>query len=198
MRQELLAGVDYVKTVANRFQILDSTTVAIFGENLAAILCKRFTGHWYPENPIKGQAYRCIRINSESRDESILEACALTHIGFQDLALPKEFTLWIDPFDVSCRLGEENFAFTVASFDPRSPRVEDVSIRPEEDQQETPSSCMVDCAIQVPEDIGETWSLSPSSSPTVSEDGDSGIDEAPSPPVEQIQRNTRPDEVRNP
>ncbi|CAJ0922903.1 unnamed protein product, partial [Ranitomeya imitator] len=200
MRPELLAGVDYVKSVGNRLEILDSTTYKTFGENLATVLCRRFTGHWYPENPIKGQAYRCIRVNTQYRDDSILEACALTHIGFRDLALPKEFTLWIDPFEVSCRLGEENSPFTVASFDPRAPRGEEVSI--EEDQEQPSSSSMVDFAIQVPEDIGEAWTLSSSSSssssPTFSEDDDSGIDEDPSPPVEQIQRNTGPDQVRNP
>ncbi|CAJ0936602.1 unnamed protein product [Ranitomeya imitator] len=77
----------------------------------------------------------CIRI-SQYRDDSILEACALTH------------------------------------------RIS----RP----------CPAQGIHLVPEDIGETWSLSPPS-PTISED-DSGNDEDPSSPVEQIQRNTGPDQ----
>ncbi|XP_073511426.1 maternal B9.10 protein-like [Phyllobates terribilis] len=193
MRQELLAGVDYIKTVGNRFQKLDSAIMDIFGEHLSEILCKKYTGHWYPENPMKGQAYRCIRINGQDKDESIQEACALSQIRFYDLALPKEFTLWIDPFEVSCRLGEENFPYTVVSFDPRSPRVKDVSVGPEEDQHEASSSCMVDCAIQVHENVEDTISSS-SSSPRLSDDEDSGIDEAPNFPVEQIWRNTGPDQ----
>ncbi|XP_073511438.1 protein BTG4-like [Phyllobates terribilis] len=193
MRQELLTGVDYIKTVGNRFQKLDSAKMDIFGEHLTEILCKKYTGHWYPETPMKGQAYRCIRINGQDKDESILEACALSQIRYYDLALPKEFTVWIDPFEVSCRLGEENFPYTVATFDPRSPRGKDVSVGPEEDQQEASCSCMVDCAIQVPEDVEDTIS-SPSSSPRLSDDGDSGIDEAPNPPVEQIRNNAGPDQ----
>ncbi|KAG8570082.1 hypothetical protein GDO81_014688 [Engystomops pustulosus] len=122
MREELLAGVRYMRTLANRFRIVDPMKVEKFGDHLLEILSKKFTGHWYPEEPMKDQAYRCIRVNKNDRDESILEACIHSGLNYQDLPLPKEMTLWIDPYEVSCRLHEYSRPYTVATFDPRKPR----------------------------------------------------------------------------
>ncbi|KAG8547726.1 hypothetical protein GDO81_027639 [Engystomops pustulosus] len=127
--QELLAGVSYIKTLANRFQKLDPVKVQIFGDKILEILMKKYTGHWSPEKPMRGRAYRCIRVNRNDREETILEACVHSGLSYQDLSLPKEMTLWIDPYEVSCRLGEDNYPYTVASFHPssrsRSRNVED-------------------------------------------------------------------------
>ncbi|KAM3921578.1 protein BTG3-like [Leptodactylus fuscus] len=103
MREELKAGVEYIKTLANKGNKLKQMKIDIFGAILAEILCQKFQGHWYPENPIKGQAYRCIRINRHDREENILEACSHSGLKYEDLTLPKELTLWIDPYEVSCR-----------------------------------------------------------------------------------------------
>ncbi|XP_075135254.1 protein BTG4-like [Leptodactylus fuscus] len=134
MREELKAGVEYIKTLANKGNKLNTMRIEVFGAILAQILCQKFQGHWYPENPIKGQAYRCIRINRRDREESILEACSYSGLKYQDLTLPKELTLWIDPYEVSCRLGEEGIPYTVATFDPRTARVSDNS-RPSDPQE---------------------------------------------------------------
>ncbi|XP_075135256.1 protein BTG4-like [Leptodactylus fuscus] len=134
MREELKAGVEYIKTLANKGNKLNTMRIEVFGAILAEILCQKFQGHWYPENPIKGQAYRCIRINRHDREESILEACSYSGLKYQDLTLPKELTLWIDPYEVSCRLGEEGIPYTVATFDPRTARVPDKS-RPSDPQE---------------------------------------------------------------
>ncbi|XP_075462797.1 uncharacterized protein LOC142498172 [Ascaphus truei] len=122
MREELLAGVRYLKSLISNSQQLDLHKVETFEEKLAEVLCKRYTGHWYPETPMKGQAYRCIRINRQQEDESLLEACAQSGLKYSDLPLPKEMTMWIDPYEVCCRMGENNPYYTVASFDSKKRR----------------------------------------------------------------------------
>ncbi|XP_075696975.1 uncharacterized protein LOC142662649 [Rhinoderma darwinii] len=177
MRDELQAGVEYIKTLASRFKKLDPVMFELFGIKLTEILCQKYTGHWYPEKPMKGQAYRCLRINRHDRDESILEACAYSGLNYQKLALPKEMTLWIDPYEVSCRLGEESYPYTVASFDPRTVRVPDASSRPlDEQQKQLPSSCFGDRSTPPPEEESSVSSASLPSSPSNGEDSDSGID----------------------
>ena len=75
-----------------------------FSKRLTAILQTKFRGHWFPEEPKKGQAYRCIRINENcSVDGSIAQACADCAISYRSLRLPVELTLWIDPNEVTCR-----------------------------------------------------------------------------------------------
>lgn len=47
---------------------------------------------------------RCIRINQhQARDPLLEQACAESDVDFDTLGLPKEMTLWVDPFEVCCR-----------------------------------------------------------------------------------------------
>lgn len=47
---------------------------------------------------------RCIRINSNENIDPILErACSESNVNFFHLGLPKEMTIWVDPFEVCCR-----------------------------------------------------------------------------------------------
>lgn len=77
-----------------------------FRLRLEELLSQRFKDHWDTKNPSKGSAYRCIRINSKM-DPIVSEAAKVT--GLRDISkyLPAEFTMWVDPRDVSYRFGEE-------------------------------------------------------------------------------------------
>jgi len=47
---------------------------------------------------------RCIRINKhQTRDPLLEQACVESNVDFNKLGLPKEMTLWVDPFEVCCR-----------------------------------------------------------------------------------------------
>jgi len=89
-----------------------------FKMNLINLLEQSFQGHWYPGNPERGQAYRCIRLNSGSCADPIINRAALeVGLEYAELKLPVELTLWVDPHEVSCRFGENEGSFcTVASF----------------------------------------------------------------------------------
>ncbi|KAJ1132647.1 hypothetical protein NDU88_010954 [Pleurodeles waltl] len=118
MREEVVAGVKYVVSLANRRHSLDPQKLEIFREELTALLCQKYTGHWYPDSPAKGQAYRCIRVSKEQpADAILLQACTQSGLVYTQLALPKVMTLWIDPYEVCCRLGENTRHYTVASFE---------------------------------------------------------------------------------
>lgn len=58
MRKEMIAGVEFIKYMSNRFNKLNPKIVHEFGERLAEILCRKYTGHWFPDEPNKHQPYR--------------------------------------------------------------------------------------------------------------------------------------------
>lgn len=59
MRREIAAVVFFLKRLVKKGEKLESHKIELFVERLAVALQEKFKGHWYPENPSKGQAYRC-------------------------------------------------------------------------------------------------------------------------------------------
>ncbi|XP_038670844.1 protein BTG3-like [Scyliorhinus canicula] len=118
MKEEIGAAVVFLISLVRRRSGLQQEMIEAFGEKLRAVLHKKYQGHWYPTNPSKGQAYRCIRINRKQKtDPSLLLACQGCDLDYNQLRLPKEITLWIDPREVWCRSGEGSQPFTVAQFE---------------------------------------------------------------------------------
>ncbi|XP_044134657.1 protein BTG3-like [Bufo gargarizans] len=114
MHEEVKLGASYIVRLLNRHEKLDRQQVERFTKTLTSILCDRFEGHWYPESPQKGQAYRCIRIEKNMAvDDSVLRACVRSGLRCSQLAFPKNMYIWIDPKEVSCRLGESCSPFIV-------------------------------------------------------------------------------------
>lgn len=58
MRREIAAVVFFLKRLVKKGEKLEAEMVELFVERLAVALQEKFKGHWYPENPSKGQAYR--------------------------------------------------------------------------------------------------------------------------------------------
>ncbi|XP_028655969.1 protein BTG3 [Erpetoichthys calabaricus] len=117
MRKEIAAVIFFLARLIRKNDRLKNEELEMFTENLSKFLQEKYKGHWYPENPSKGQAYRCIRVNKTQGVDPVLQrACEDSKILYSDLGLPKELTLWIDPCEVCCRYGEKNHAFTLATF----------------------------------------------------------------------------------
>ncbi|KAG9482179.1 hypothetical protein GDO78_011074 [Eleutherodactylus coqui] len=117
MKEEIAATVVFITMLVKKHRKLSKQDIEKFGAKLTTILFARYKTHWYTENPSKGQAFRCIRINRWQSVDSVLEqACAESGVVLEDLGLPKEMTIWVDPFEVCCRYGEKNSPFTIASF----------------------------------------------------------------------------------
>jgi protein Tob/BTG len=83
--------------------------VDMFGEELEKGLQGRFDGHWYPDKPFKGSAFRCIRITGDKTDPVMEQAAAMSGLDIEEIKdyLPQDLTLWIDPGEVSYRIGEK-------------------------------------------------------------------------------------------
>jgi protein Tob/BTG len=86
-----------------------------FGLNLRHILILKYENHWYPLCPYRGSEYRCIRLgkgSSKTKHSEIdpvyiktLSRCGITIEEFLD-RMPENLTIWIDPGEVSYRIGE--------------------------------------------------------------------------------------------
>lgn len=57
MKREIAAAVCCFKTLMPRARP-DPERTDLFFERLAVALMEKFSGHWFPENPSRGQAYR--------------------------------------------------------------------------------------------------------------------------------------------
>ncbi|KAE8621858.1 hypothetical protein XENTR_v10005000 [Xenopus tropicalis] len=118
MKNEIAAVVFFLSKLIRKNEKIRKEEVDRFSEELTRLLYDKFVNHWYPATPTKGQAYRCIRVNKfQGPDPDLLKACLNSGLEYEDLGLPKEFTLWVDPWEVCCRCGEKNHAFLVASIE---------------------------------------------------------------------------------
>lgn len=108
MRHEVLSAVNFLTNLLQKGSI-DLVLVETFKQALFKFLCLHYTNHWFPDKPNKGSAYRCMRIVNKKIDPLILRAavhCGLTEQQLR-LLLPSELTIWVDPNEVSYRIGEE-------------------------------------------------------------------------------------------
>lgn len=78
-----------------------------FQEYMCDCMYNHYKDHWFPEKPFKGSAYRCIRING-ALDPLIERASGKMGLSPDKLykLFPSELTMWIDPLEVSYRIGE--------------------------------------------------------------------------------------------
>jgi len=90
----------------------------VFKDRLAVLLSERFRDHWFPDRPSKGQGYRCIRLNESDRKDLVIDRAATQcGLSYEQLHLPTELTIWVDPKEVCCRFGEHQGSYcTLASF----------------------------------------------------------------------------------
>ena len=88
-----------------------------FRLTLVDVLYDRFRDHWFPEKPFKGSGYRCIRINGKI-DPVIMQAAEICDMSVQFLKspYPSELTMWIDPREVSYRIGENGINYVLYEF----------------------------------------------------------------------------------
>jgi protein Tob/BTG len=108
MRLEIVSAADFLVHLL-RLQAgqLSDRQLEMFKSSLMEVLRHRYRDHWFPDRPNRGSGYRCIRINGKM-DPVIAQAGA--NVGLLPTVLhtlfPSELTMWIDPSEVSYRIGE--------------------------------------------------------------------------------------------
>ena len=108
MKLELLSAANFlVHLIRLARRNVSESRLQKFCDCLIEVLRRRYRDHWFPEKPFKGSGYRCIRINGKL-DPIIGQAgkgCGLSTTFLQE-TFPSELTLWIDPLEVTYRMGE--------------------------------------------------------------------------------------------
>lgn len=81
--------------------------VDLFSIELTKRLKEKFEGHWYPQRPSKGSGYRCLLIGDEM-DPVLMNAASDTGLSLEEIrsSLPEKLNMWIDPDEVSYRIGK--------------------------------------------------------------------------------------------
>ena len=108
MRLEIISAADFlVQLLRLQSGSLNELQLQSFKNSLTDVLRRRYRDHWFPDRPNRGSGYRCIRINGKM-DPVIAQAGAKVGLLATTLhgLFPSELTMWIDPQEVSYRIGE--------------------------------------------------------------------------------------------
>lgn len=106
MHIEVQVALNFV--ISYLYNKLPRRRVNIFGEELEKALKDKFKGHWYPDKPFKGSAFRCLK-TGDPVDPVLERAAKESGVPIQDILenLPQELAVWVDPGEVSYRIGEK-------------------------------------------------------------------------------------------
>ncbi|CAF4536111.1 unnamed protein product, partial [Rotaria socialis] len=124
MKNEINSALDLLVAYVQRFGSIKEENIEEFRSHLQQNLLQRYQGHWYPDKPAKGQAYRSLEFNEENDYCDLIVSQICNDLGFAPnlLGIRHELILWIDPYEVTIRLGnhafpKENQQLVVAKFD---------------------------------------------------------------------------------
>ncbi|KAK1161451.1 protein BTG1-like [Acipenser oxyrinchus oxyrinchus] len=108
MKTEISTAVGFITRLLKTTGLLSDERLQQFSQSLETALGEHYQHHWFPQAPCRGSGYRCIRINHKM-DPLIGKAACAIGLNRQQLfsLLPSELTLWVDPFEVSYRIGED-------------------------------------------------------------------------------------------
>lgn len=109
MKSEVYAAADFITNllrVGGNSPLSDLQMVA-FRDTLVVMMRDHYQNHWFPEKPFKGSGYRCIRMNGlmDPLVAAAGQSCGLEPAFLRSL-FPSELTMWVDPWEVSYRIGE--------------------------------------------------------------------------------------------
>jgi len=107
MKLELQSAANFLVHLIRRKHTGSDAQLEKFKLAIVEVLRRRYRDHWFPEKPCKGSGYRCIRINGRI-DPIIAQAAEIVGMPANTIhqTFPSELTMWIDPLEVSYRIGE--------------------------------------------------------------------------------------------
>lgn len=108
MKQEISSAVTFLVEFLSSKKELSYEQIELFRCSLEAYMTHKFKNHWHPESPLKGNAFRCLNVDSTAVDPLLRQAACTSQFSpsyFQEL-FPDGLALWVDPKDVCCRIGK--------------------------------------------------------------------------------------------
>lgn len=141
MKLEIISAADFlVQLLRLQAGQLSERQLDEFKSSLSEVLRRRYRDHWFPDRPNRGSGYRCLRINGKM-DPVI--ALAGRNVGLLPTVLhtlfPSELTMWIDPAEVSYRIGENGSICVL--YERTDPDPEEMTSRPSSSSSSVSSSC---------------------------------------------------------
>ncbi|KAF4084319.1 hypothetical protein AMELA_G00127280 [Ameiurus melas] len=107
MKAEVAIAVNFITTLLRGTGLLSEEHLQHFSHSLDEALRDHYEDHWFPDAPFRGSGYRCIRIHHKM-DPLLGKAAYTIGLSRKQLLtlLPSQLTLWVDPYEVSYRIGE--------------------------------------------------------------------------------------------
>ncbi|XP_062846948.1 protein Tob2 isoform X2 [Trichomycterus rosablanca] len=117
MHLEVKVALNFI--VSYLYNKLPRRRADLFGEELERILVSRFEGHWYPEAPLRGSAFRCLHLGAYG-DPVVDLAAKRSGLDTEEVRanVPPELNIWIDPYEVSYQIGEKGAVKVLYMEDP--------------------------------------------------------------------------------
>ncbi|XP_070192760.1 protein BTG2-like [Littorina saxatilis] len=109
MKEEVDSATGFLTGLISRK--VTSKFAECFRAEISRLMALRYRDHWHPQKPNRGSAFRSIAIHYDRIDPLVLEALIQVS-GCEKKAkiigkhFPQELTLWVDPKDVSYRIGD--------------------------------------------------------------------------------------------
>ncbi|XP_014023847.2 protein BTG1 [Salmo salar] len=110
MKTEVSTAANFISRLLKTTGLLSEEQLQHFSHSLEKSLGEHYKHHWFPNAPCRGSAYRCIRINENHKMDPVIgEAAGTIGLTREQLftLLPSELTMWVDPYEVSYRIGED-------------------------------------------------------------------------------------------
>lgn len=100
MHIEVQVALNFV--ISYLYNKLPRRRVNIFGEELEKALKDKFRGHWYPDRPCRGSAFRCLKTGGPL-DPVLERAARESGVPVRDVLehLPRDLAVWVDPGKMS-------------------------------------------------------------------------------------------------
>ncbi|KAJ7392645.1 negative regulation of cell proliferation [Desmophyllum pertusum] len=99
MKDEVGSAIKFLSEVLSRSSKVNQEQVQKFKDTLEQLIIARFENHWHPNKPLKGNAFRCLNIETTGIDPVLLKATEASGISpsiLQEI-FPGGLALWIDP-----------------------------------------------------------------------------------------------------
>jgi len=102
----IVAATWWATALSRADRSLGPEAINAFRNTLAHGIRRRIAGHWYPEDPMRGQGYRAL-VCAESTDGLLLDAADAAGVGASNFRtiFPSFTYMFLDPGNVTYRHG---------------------------------------------------------------------------------------------